>query len=313
MVVGDLRAPIDARSVIGSDRRAAADWGSIRGGVSVRSGAGGTPEEVRESRTNSSNASKPSVWASPTSSCRELIEVQFPGLDKGRRGEAQQRWCLGGAPTTRITASRSERRRAALDDSRCPAGHAACPSTSGDKVEASPTRSRWSPKRAITVVPRAEASHSQPRRSARRRAPTGGFCHGGRRRSARLLPTRPPRGAREQLEVQSRNAPTAGPTSEDSRSEDPPRRPRCRHRIARRRLPSPAPTPNRRLLSALSCCHDLPCGMRRGRRPRRGGADRSAPSNAVLRHQSGEENLGCFIDRTSAEESNARRSSGASA
>ena len=300
----------------------------LEGGVSVTlSAPDGTPDEVMEqARTNITNrvdafgVGEPDIVVSGTT-----IEVQIPGLGQGTIEErAEPRSCLVGPDDENFGCAATEQ---AADDALAeltvvPQVAEAClVDPSGAEVECFPTEEIAKlAKRAITVGPRPDAS-TTPSASATpgsTPSPTGGneegFCIiGTTGDQLDCFPTRKEaETARDELTVevtQQTFCVTDGagaeagaddtPTPTPSSSADPSASP------SSSASPTPSPSPTPTAFSGLSLgANELPCGLATQ------AAAKAAVGDAQVRTvdtlfcviSSGEENLGCFIDRASAEE-----------
>ena len=298
----------------------------LEGGVSVTlSAPDGTPDEVMEqARTNITNrvdafgVGEPDIVVSGTT-----IEVQIPGLGQGTIEErAESRACLVGPEDENYGCAETEQ---AADDALAEltvvrqVAEACLVDASGAEVECFPTEEIAKlAKRAITVAPRADAS-AAPSASATpgsTPSPAGGndeaFCIiGTTGDQLDCFPTRKEaEAARDELAVevtQETFCVTAGAgveadtesTPTPSASADPSASPLSSA------SPTPSPSPSPTAFSGLSLgANELPCGLATE------AAAKAAVSDAQVRTvdtlfcviSSGDENLGCFIDRASAEE-----------
>ncbi len=295
----------------------------LEGGVSVTlSAPDGTPDEVMEqARTNITNrvdafgVGEPDIVVSGTT-----IEVQIPGLGQGTIEErAEPRSCLVGPDDENYGCAET---RPAADDALAeltvvPQVAEAClVDAAGAEVECFPTEEIAKlAKKAITVAPRADAS-ATPSASVTpgsTPSPAGGndgdFCLIGTT-GDRLdcFPTRKEaEAARDEFAVEvteetfcvtdgagtaANDEATPTPTPSASPTSSP-------------ASPTPSPSPTPTAFSGLSLgANELPCGLATE------AAARTALGDAQVRTidtlfcviSSGDENLGCFIDRTSAEE-----------
>ncbi|HEX7246845.1 MAG TPA: hypothetical protein VF351_01960, partial [Actinomycetota bacterium] len=296
----------------------------LEGGVSVTlSAPDGTPEDVMEqARTNIANrvdafgVGEPDIVVSGST-----IEVQIPGLGQGtieRRAEARS--CLVGPDGENYGCTEDQQAAAdALAElTVVPQVAEAClVDPSGAEVECFPTQEIAKlAKRAITVAPQADAS-ATPSTSV---SPSPGNAGGGDAQRFCLVGTtgeqldcfgsrKEAEAARAELTVEvtqetfcvtdgagaedqpGEGSPTATPTPSASASSS----------VSPTASPSPAPT----VFSGLSLgANELPCGLATEAAATAAVGDVRVRTVATLFCviSSAEENLGCFIDETSAEE-----------
>ena len=296
----------------------------LEGGVSVTlSAPEGTPDEVMEqARTNITNrvdafgVGEPDIVVSGTT-----IEVQIPGLGQGTIEErAESRSCLVGPDDENYGCAETEQ---AADDALAeltvvPLVAEAClVDAAGTEVECFPTEEIAKlAKRAITVAPRVDAS-ATPSASATpgsTPSPAGGndeaFCLiGTTGEQLDCFPTRKEaEAARDELTVevtQETFCVTDGAGAEADAESTPTPTPSVSADPSASPSTSASPTPSPTAFSGLSLgANELPCGLATE------AAAKASVSDAQVRTvdtlfcviSSGDENLGCFIDRASAEE-----------
>ena len=307
----------------------------LEGGVSVTlSAPDGTPDEVMEqARTNISNrvdafgVGEPDIVVSGST-----IEVQIPGLAQGTIDQrAESRACLAGPDDENYGCAETEQ---AADDALAeltvvPQVAEAClVDGAGGEVECFPNEDiAKAAKRVIAVAPRAEASatsSASPSASATptpsANGPDEAFCLVGTTgEQLDCFPTRKEaEAARDELTVEvtqqtfcvtdgAGDEGTSGttPAPSASASASPSSSASATSSASPSASPSPSPSPAPTSFSGLTLAADqLPCGLE----------TEAAAMTAVRDVQvlpvdslfcvisSGEENLGCFIDRASAEE-----------
>ncbi|MET0801630.1 MAG: protein translocase subunit SecD [Actinomycetota bacterium] len=284
----------------------------LEGGVSVTlSAPEGTPAEVMDrARTNIANrvdafgVGEPDIVVSGNT-----IEVQIPGLGQGTiEQRAETRWCLVGPDDANYGCAETEQAAndALAELTVVPQVAEAClVDDAGAQVECFPSEelARLG-KRAITVAPRADASASvtpTPTPSPAASPASGGFCLVSTTGDQLdCFPTRKEaESARDASTVEvtketfcvtdgagtepTTPTPSASPSSSVSAS------------------PSAAPTSFSRLTLAAT---DLPCGLssRADARSAIGATQVRTVDTLFCVVSSGDENLGCYIDRTSAED-----------
>ena len=284
----------------------------LEGGVSVTlSAPDGTPTEVMEqARTNISNrvdafgVGEPDIAVSGTT-----IEVQIPGLAQGTiEQRSQQRFCLVGPDGENYGCadSRGTAEEALAELTVVPQVTEAClVDDAGTQVQCFPTEQlARAAKGSITVAPRTEPSASASASPAPA-ADGGAFCLvNAAGEQGECFPTKKDaEAARDGLRVEvteqtscvtdgagadaAQVTPTPTPTSSASAT------------------PSTSPTPTPTAFSELTLgANDLPCGLATD------AAARAAIDATQVRSvtslycvvSSADEDLGCFIDRASAEE-----------
>jgi protein-export membrane protein SecD len=298
----------------------------LEGGVSVTlSAPDGTPEAVMEqaranisSRVDAFGVGEPDIVVSGSS-----IEVQIPGLGQGTiEQRAETRSCLVGPDDENYGCADSEQ---AADDALAeltvvPQVVEAClVDAAGAQVECFPTEEIAKlAKRAITVAPKAETSPSASATPGSSPSPGGdgnkkeAFCLVGT--TGQQLDCFPSRkeaeAAREALKVEvtqqtfcvtdgagaeSEAEPTPTPTPSTSPGPS----------ATGSASPSPSPTPVPTAFSGLSlAANELPCSLATEPAAKAAIGDVQVRTVDTLHCviSSDEENLGCFIDRASAEE-----------
>lgn len=287
----------------------------LEGGVSVTlSAPDGTPTEVMErARTNISNrvdafgVGEPDIAVSGNT-----IEVQIPGLAQGTiEARAETRYCLVGPDGENYGCAASQR---AADDALAeltvvPQVAEAClVGPDGEQVECYATEElAEASKAAITVAPRADVTPtSTPGASPSPAASEDGFCLvSAAGQQLDCFPTKKEaEAAQKALEVEVTER-TYCVTDGDGKgaTEEPAPSPSVSPSASP--SPSPSPSPEPTAFSGLSLgANGLPCGL----------TSKDAAASAIDDTQvetvdalfcvvsSAGENLGCFIDRTSAEE-----------
>ncbi len=284
----------------------------LEGGVSVTlSAPEGTPGEVMDrARTNIANrvdafgVGEPDIVVSGNT-----IEVQIPGLGQGTiEQRAETRRCLVGLDDANYGCAETEQAAndALAELTVVPQVAEAClVDDAGAQVECFPSEelARLG-KRAITVAPRADASASAsptPTPSPAASPASGGFCLVSTTGDQLdCFPTRKEaESARDALAVDvtketfcvTDGAGTEPTTPTPSASASP----------SVSASPSAAPTAFSRLTLAAT---DLPCGLssRADARSAIGSTQVRTVDTLFCVVSSGDENLGCYIDRTSAED-----------
>jgi preprotein translocase subunit SecD len=293
----------------------------LEGGVSVTlSAPEGTPDEVMEqARTNISNrvdafgVGEPDIVVSGTT-----IEVQIPGLGQGSiEPRSQTRYCLVGPDDENYGCAETERAAAdALAElTVVPQVAQAClVDDSGAQVECFPSEEIAKlGKRAITVAPKADAGASaSPSASP---SPDGGadaFCLVSTTgEQLDCYPTRKEAEAvRDALTVEVTEETycvTDGAGAQDETESTPTPTPTASADPSASPTPSPTPTPAPAptAFSGLSlAASDLPCGLGTQEAAKTAISDTQVRTVETLYCviSSGDQNLGCFIDRASAEE-----------
>jgi preprotein translocase subunit SecD len=285
----------------------------LEGGVSVTlSAPDGTPAEVMDrARTNISNrvdafgVGEPDIVVSGNT-----IEVQIPGLGQGTiEQRAETRWCLVGPDDENFGCAETEQaaNEALAELTVVPQVAEAClVDGSGAQAECFPSEelARLG-KRAITVAPRTEASPSaSPEASPSASPATGGFCMVSTTgEQLDCFPTRKEaEAARDALTVQVTQETfcvTDGGGADAEAGPSP--APTASASAAASASPSAAPT----VFSSLTLgAADLPCGL--ATKAEAGSASDATQVRSVdtlyCVVSSGDENLGCYIDRTAAED-----------
>jgi preprotein translocase subunit SecD len=283
----------------------------LEGGVSVTlSAPDGTPTEVMErARTNISNrvdafgVGEPDIAVSGTT-----IEVQIPGLAQGTiEQRSEQRFCLVGPDGENYGCSES---KGAADQALAelvvvPQVTEAClVDDAGAQVQCFPTEQlAKAAKASITVAPRSEPSASASASPAPP-ADGGSFCLvNAAGEQGECFPTKKDaEAARDALRVeitQQTSCVTDGGADATDSSPAPTPAPDASA------TPSTSPTPSPTAFSELSLgANDLPCGLATD------AAARAAIEATQVRSvsslycvvSSADQDLGCFIDRASAEE-----------
>lgn len=285
----------------------------LEGGVSVTlSAPDGTPTEVMEqARTNIANrvdafgVGEPDISVSGTG-----IEVQIPGLAQGTiEQRSEQRFCLVGPDEENYgcAGSRGTAEQALADLVVVPQVTEAClVDDAGTQVQCFPTdQLARAAKASITVAPRTEPGASASPTPAVDGNGAASFCLvNAAGEQGECFPTRKDaEAARDALRVDiteqtscvidgaGTDAAEPSPTSAPSPGASP--------------TPSASPTPTSTAFSELSlAANDLPCGLAAD------AAARAAIDATQVRSvnslycvvSSADQNLGCFIDRASAEE-----------
>ena len=280
----------------------------LEGGVSVTlSAPDGTPQEVMErareniaNRVDAFGVGEPDIAVSGTT-----IEVQIPGLGQGTiEQRSQSRWCIVGPDDENFgCAETEESATAALGElTVVPQVAEAClVDVSGDRVECfSSEAAAKLAKRAITVVPSSDTGADDA------------FCLvSATGQELECFPTRKEaEAARDALAVEVTEETycvTDGAGTEEDATPTPTPTPTSSPTptAGASASPSPSPTSAPTAFSALSlAAADLPCGLRTEADARAAVQDTrvQAVSSLFCVISSGDQNLGCFIDRASAEE-----------
>ena len=295
----------------------------LEGGVSVTlSAPGGTPQEVMErareniaNRVDAFGVGEPDISVSGTA-----IEVQIPGLGRGTiEQRSETRWCLVGPDGENFGCAESEE---AATDALAeltvePQVAVAClVDEAGERVECFPSEAAAKlAKRAITVVPRSDVE-SSPSPSPSPTSANDGFCLvSATGQQLDCFPTRKEaEAARDALAVEvteetycvtdgagAQDQAASTPTPTPAPTPTPGVTPSADASASASASPTPSPT----AFSGLSlAADDLPCGL-----ATEGDAQTAVRATQVRSVDSlycvissGDQNLGCFIDRASAEE-----------
>ena len=285
----------------------------LEGGVSVTlSAPDGTPTEVMEqARTNIANrvdafgVGEPDIAVSGST-----IEVQIPGLAQGTiEQRAEQRFCLVGPDDENYGCAESQdtAEEALAELVVAPQVTEAClVDEAGTQVQCFPTEQlARSAKSSITVAPRAEPGASASPTPAGGDGGDGAFCLVNvAGEQGECFPTRKEaEAARDALrvEVTEQTSCVTDGSGADAAQASPTPTPTA----GASATPSTSPTPSPTVFSGLSLgANDLPCGLPSDAAAQAAIDDTRVRSVDALYCvvSSAEENLGCYIDRASAEE-----------